>query len=127
MMTRQEMFDKAVRGMASQGFERCSRPSRRGEPGDYVCAYTDGCSHCAWGWVDESLEDIDASISTLQIQAIGLAGELDAATVKWAQELQECHDNGGTPESMVRRLREFAREHNLTFPDITEPNSEHQP
>ena len=124
-MTRQEMFEKSVRGLASQGYRQSRTVQGAGQPGEHVrCAYNgkldDGTEcHCAWGWVDP---DIPASyqfnsVSTLYYEKIGVAGTLSGEDRFWALDLQACHDAAVTPDQMVKNLRVLAARFNLQWPD----------
>ncbi len=113
MMTRQEMFDKAVRGLRSQGFERCYSEEHR------MCVYDDGKGrHCAWGWIDEATwAHPDAGdLVTLSDEGIGLAPRLGIEDYSWAKRLQVIHDTSKC-DNMEQRLRFFAEQSNLTFPE----------
>lgn len=113
-LTRQEMFDRAVRGLRSQGYRQC-----RSDVGG--CAYTseDGTEHCAWGWVDTSLErHTNIYVSRLAEENVGVARQLQSdADIAWARALQECHDLASTPERMENKLRDFAACYSLTWPE----------
>ena len=51
----QEMFDRAVRGLASQGFQQ----ALEGNACVYDMPMSDGpIRHCAWGWVDTELGNV---------------------------------------------------------------------
>ncbi len=130
--TRQEMFDRAVRGLRSQGWERCITPEVRSPaagpqaPGGN-CVYErrldDGrVMHCAWGWVDpEGTADPrvkeDHNVKMLADDGIGLAAVLGEHDLWFAKQLQRCHDEPGGGEWMERRFRTLAEECNLTWPE----------
>ena len=119
-MTRQEMFDKAVRGLRSQGFERCvAADDNMPEGVTERCVYADGNGrHCAWGWIDtEIAPGMRGSIYGFQLDSIGVAAGLDADDLDWAERLQGVHDNAGSPTNMEQALREFAALWFLTFPE----------
>lgn len=111
-LTRQEMFDRAVIGLRSQGFTRCLH-ARGG------CAYADGAGrHCAWGWVDTELPyDQALFVAALARDKIGLAATLDHTDLEFVVGLQVCHDAGIMPDSMERRLRALAITYDLIFPE----------
>ncbi len=122
-MTRQEMFDKAVRGLRSQNWERSVDK-------DGYCVYDDGQGkHCAWGWVDESLWGSDSphtfapkyrsvNVNGLCTQGVGVAGKLSSEELWFAQALQLCHDEGRVNnEPLEPRLRALALKYNLVFPE----------
>jgi hypothetical protein len=131
MMTHQEMFDRAVRGLASQGFERC-RIGAGGVNYVYRKVREDGfVMHCAWGWVDT--EGAGAAESAfagdvywLRLRGIGLAAELSDDDVEvnngdlpldgFAIELQKAHDRGTSPNLMVSQLQRVSENFGLTWP-----------
>ncbi len=113
-MTKQEMFDKAVKGLASQDFERCRTGTNSG------CAYAneDGTKHCAWGWVDTQLASDDGRFfSRLRREGVGIAATLGEEEAKFAGLLQNAHDHSTTPSAMKWELRSLAKEHHLTIPE----------
>jgi hypothetical protein len=109
MLTKQEMFDRAYRGLASQGWRRAV--SDRG------CSYaTDDGRRCAWGWVDMSLgASVTGPVSLLRAKKIGLAADLDDGAFEFADDLQACHDSTDD-QSLEREFAFFAVRHNLTIP-----------
>lgn len=111
-MTRQEMFEKAMRGLASQGWERAVRS--RWQPAACVYQTADG-KRCAWGWVDMSL----TAESTGDVHNCGgLADSLDEWTRAWARRLQATHDSyREDPRPLRDRFIDFAGENNLTWPE----------
>jgi len=111
-MTRQEMFDRAVRGLRAQGWAQCMQTAHAG------CAYeNDLGQRCAWGHVDTSLSRIDPSVYTLYNRGQGVAGQLSLIDAGWAQQLQNVHDSYPLPEEMEAAYRIFADTHNLHFPE----------
>lgn len=108
-MTKQEMFNKAYIGLASQGWKRCLE---RGS-----CSYGNDLGHrCAWGWVDTTLSgDIMGPVRDLRDDGIGLAASLSDDQLEFAGDLQACHDEAsdGTLKDAFRR---FARRHRLAVP-----------
>jgi hypothetical protein len=116
-LTIQEMFDRAVRGLASQGWEPCvSDGSNRQES---VCLYSDGTGkHCAWGWVDPSLERSQkGTVAQLRHRRVGIAATLNHAQGGFARQLQTCHDENSEPEQMRNSLRRLAASFDLTWPE----------
>lgn len=106
--TRQEMFDRAARGLRKQGFLRSMSGT--------ACAYDDGAGkRCAWGHVDKILtsEDGTAGIYRLRQRGYSLASRLLVGDVGFAADLQDVHDFAITPKDMVRSLRAFARQYSL--------------
>lgn len=93
-MTRQEMFSKAVRGLAKQGWVRAYDNS--------ICVYaktlpTGEVQRCAWGYVDPEntsclKEGTVGGVDSLKAQGIGIAGNLSPEDLAFAQRLQAAHD-----------------------------------
>ena len=123
-LNRQEAFDRAWKGLESQGWKTAeveTPPNLRMYPGQTHCLYLtpDGC-RCAWGWVDPEAtgalqgDDAFGSVFRLREQGVGIAARLKYDDAEWARSLQKVHDSG--PHFLKRRLRGFAREHGLAFP-----------
>lgn len=121
-MTRQEMFDRAVRGLREQNF----RQSKKNGSCEYQSANGD---RCAWGHVDDTLTDQCGSVTdlhlafnrdsadySLRITSTSLTASLNRETVRWADDLQRCHDEAEGPDDMQRRLRDFGNQHELVWP-----------
>ncbi len=115
----QEMFDRAVRGLASQRFARATNYAE-------VCLYrkemSDGSiRHCAWGWVDpDGTADADAiggNVYDLARAGIGLTALLSEADLLFAWQLQRCHDLARSPDRMQERFRELALQWDLSVPE----------
>lgn len=125
MLTKQEMFDRAVRGLASQGFEQCTfLPGSNGYMNS-SCAYSytrdDGfIMHCAWGWVDpEGTVSLLAGVRTLRVNKCGLAAHLseeDTDPQGFAARLQRAHDRSFGRDDMVNKLSSVACDFQLTWP-----------
>lgn len=110
-MTNQEMFDKAVAGLASQGFAQCAT-------GDGTCVYDDGTGRrCAWGWVDPATKGHDGIVRDLHLKGIGIAASLSEEQLTFASDLQGAHDGIGT-RGMIRRLRNLAETYSLIIPAV---------
>ena len=112
--TIQEMFDRAVIGLRSQGFERCADVYGQ-------CCYADGKGrHCAWGWVDTELTSEIGGIGTLSNAGTGLAKDLTHEEVAFVSKLQCAHD-GSSPllreTGMEPRLRALADQYGLDYPE----------
>lgn len=105
--TLQEIFDKSVEGLASQGF-------RQAMDGD-SCMYRspDGLK-CAAGWLisDDEYETVVEGLAANTVFA--LTDFSRRAT--HVNDLQQCHDYGKSPELMRSLLRRFARNHRLKLP-----------
>jgi hypothetical protein len=141
-MTRQQIFDTAVAGLASQGFER----SRH----DLGCAYTGNPQqtsgkecHCAIGWCIKDVYKSNMeyqSVATLvaafpeTLEKLGfqyseiitwddsdvIEFNTDEAKHKmlFLEDLQRAHDNSGYPEDMKRRLFNVGYEWGLVVPEV---------
>ncbi len=112
-MKKQEMFDLAVRGLRSQGFNRCLV---NGDP-----VYADGTGRCcAWGWVDPqtaaSPEYSKYYVNGLMADGVGVAAGLDLGAISFARQLQWCHDDSPTPSTMERRLKQLGERESLQWP-----------
>lgn len=130
MITKQEMFNRAVRGLASQGWLPSVDFKQMGG-----CAYMsdDGTRRCAWGWVDPDeplLNKYAKSVERAREDKIGLAAELSDEDLEFAKQLQNAHDqvawNGldeaGTARKMPGMFAVLAQEYGLTWPeDVTKP------
>lgn len=122
-MDRQEVFDTAVRGLASQGFQRSmleleGRCAYRGEDG----------RRCALGWCMTGAEALTwegASAYGLPFSIIDRLG----GNRSFLSDLQYAHDRGAgpgessqrgalvTPEAMRRALRLVGERYGLTIPE----------
>lgn len=117
-MTNQEIFDKSVAGLASQGFER---------------AYTEGvgCKYrdydgrkCAIGWLipddkyNAGLEGCAASTGTPRAAELRASAGLVDVNPDFIRALQRAHDEGRTPKIMREYLIEVARSFKLRLPDV---------
>lgn len=113
MISKQEMFNRSVRGLRGQGFKRCTVND---EP-----VYNDGegC-HCAWGWVDQSITSEPKNnayyIQDLANDRVGIACQQDMYQLEFAAQLQWCHDTSYNPASMERRLRQLGLREGLKWP-----------
>lgn len=110
MLTMQEMFNRAVIGLRSQGFEKCGD--------DSGCMYSDGeGKRCAWGWVDTSLgQDVVGGVDCLRSGGVGLASTLSADEMTFARALQDAHDTSRDC-FMEEDLRGLGSRFGLTFPE----------
>jgi hypothetical protein len=118
-MTKQEMFDKAVRGLAKQCWKRAARVT---DIGNSICVYQDkDGNRCAWGHVDTSLDsEVDGGVRKLHEQKIGLAAGLTDSEVMFAQILQTTHDDACTPEQMLEAYTDIYIRHQLDWPSDVE-------
>lgn len=119
MLTRQEMFNKAVIGLRSQGWDRCSIDEAVVERCVYQKRVGDSIRHCAWGWVDQGLTGlISGTVSNLRERGIGLAADLSFAEANWADNMQATHDNFcAAAPPMEQRFRDFGRDNDLIWPE----------
>lgn len=112
--SRQEMFDRAWRGLKAQGWRRAVNAATG------KCAYlaSDGC-RCAWGHVDpEGTAPVTGSVSVIGLRdtGIGLAARLSEADAHFAHSLQAAHDDTSS-ESLEQAMRAFAAKRKLTIPE----------
>ena len=109
-MNRQQIFDAAYRGLASQNFFQSRRNG--------WCAYRgEGGFRCAVGHLipDEKYSpnlEGHSPWSRSVFKAAGLRGGQE----DFAERLQRCHDKSLSPEGMKRRLHELAHEFRLQIP-----------
>ena len=115
-MTRQEMFTKAVRGLAKQGFRR----SIKKVDGVWNCVYRGpNNKRCALGHCIPNTKyrpKWDEDIGTggdVVCRAIGIRSQ---ATINFAIELQSCHDDAETPAQMRANLRRLGELSELVWP-----------
>lgn len=137
MLTKQEMFDKAVIGLRSQGFAQCINDAGACR---YVGNYqAERVMHCAYGWVDPNQGNNAGSVWDLMHgNATNAYGEtrdigpvaleirlLDSVFAKtdiytFLGELQAAHDTvtgDDAAEQMVANLKCVAKQFNLTWPE----------
>lgn len=111
MITRQEIFDLAWKGLKAQGFEKSYDPS-------FGCLYRgpEG-RRCAIGHVipDDRYATTLEGKSPLTIE-VSSAANLSENDTSFADDLQMCHDKADTPNGMRKRLTDFAAKHHLTIP-----------
>lgn len=112
-MTNQEAFNKAVRGLAAQGFQRAMQCA-------YTCAYRDGEGRrCAVGHLlsDEELAVEGNSQPVYELQTpFEEGGSLNGLDSMVLENLQGAHDTSTTPIDMKSRLVEFAIRYELELP-----------
>jgi hypothetical protein len=112
-LSRQAMFDRAVIGLRSQGYERSVDAV-----GTCLYASHGNERRCAWGWVDRDLtpDHNFGTVSSLRSNNIGIAAKLDQADLDFANALQRCHDFASSPSEMRAMLRAFAIMFMLLWP-----------
>lgn len=120
-MTRQEMFDKSVAGLASQGFERSVSTDGEIE----ACLYRSGARRCAYGWIlpdnilDRLERDGNLSCAALTLFQLYVVGELPGYDdVEFIVDLQRAHDSATFHGHMKSNLRELAARYNLAVPSV---------
>lgn len=114
-MKKQEIFNAAVKGLASQGFKQAKT--------GLGCAYrTVKGSRCAIGhlikdrFYKPDLEGKTPEEPDVFDAVYNSCGSLEDVSWGFLAELQECHDHAQTPAVMRAHLRDFAEENNLTLP-----------
>lgn len=121
MSPEQKAFNKAYRGLASQGFERSTAPT---DGNHDQCLYRGpGGRKCAAGWLipDRKYKpEMEASGIVTYVLDEGLY-DFDGLDGRFLLTLQRAHDNGLSPRSMKQRLAEFATEFGLTVPRLRSP------
>lgn len=120
--TRQELFNNAYIGIASQGWERAYREYGEDGVGFVGCMYRapDG-KKCAIGWNipdDKYYEDMEGNTATGSIRVAAGISQEDA---EFADELQMVHDNAALPEYMRCYFMQFAIKHGLSIPELPQP------
>jgi hypothetical protein len=112
---KQDAFNRAVSGLASQGFQRSTRSVSN------WCAYRgDGGKRCAVGWLipdgaySSKIEGDSASQEDV-LDALKVPLD-DADAIFFLGRLQKAHDNAPTPDVMRERLIRLALNECLTIP-----------
>ncbi len=120
-MTKQEMFDKAVEGLASQNWVRCSDPKGG-------CVYRrsteNGEMRCAYGWTMDSdlLKRIESHGLIMAPHYSILDAYPDAPRpedmpaanhYQFIRDLQTCHDAFQVPTQTKEALKLFAKKYDL--------------
>lgn len=109
-MTLQAFFNKAMRGMAAQGFRKSVRKGHcvyRG-PRGARCAV----GHC----IPDSKYKAEFDAEGLSVYAIAEDLGWDLEVEKLAATLQVAHDGASTPSSMRKRFKVIAETHGLKLP-----------
>ncbi len=109
-MTTQEMFDRAWRGLASQGWKSCI-------DADGNCLYFDPSTgfRCAWGWVDPEGTQNKFNVTVDELDD-GIAPTLSDDEMEFATSLQLIHDTVDD-DDMEGSMRALALEYTLTIPE----------
>ena len=111
--TRQEIFNVAYRGLASQGFRKSIGP------GDAGCAYRGrNADRCAIGWcIPDAEYDVGFEGLSADDRGIMFAASISPDDADFACTLQDKHDYATTPEKLKHQLETFAKECGLTIPE----------
>lgn len=116
---RQNWFDTAVKGLASQGFERSL--SKAGDGLTERCAYRGSEGRkCAVGWLMNDEEALAADRKTWSAITLPLLNgqNLSIEDRYFLSDLQDAHDGGYSEEALMqRRLVEFATQYGLSIPE----------
>lgn len=129
---KQDFFNRAVAGLASQGFKRSL-----GDLGLCVYRGEGECEglKCALGWlIPDEKYDYNKMEGGRNFPAVLPAVGLDwyvfeegfgkvpqgdeAEAMRFFADLQECHDDGAYPASMRSRLNEFGVTYGLAIPAV---------
>lgn len=131
-LTRQSIFDTAVRGLQSQGWEQCryNKSQHQGYP-----SYNDGKGrHCFWGWNDTEIPPGSTGVLTniwsgsyestktntgagpVTRQLLEQA-KTDPGLLDFVNEGARAHDRGRTPHDMQFYLLLMVDAHQLKVPD----------
>jgi hypothetical protein len=115
-LNEQKLFDKAYKGIKSQGFEKSG--------GKDSCLYTSEKNgrtyHCAIGWICEGSQ-MPAECVSPKDSTFWTSLELDITLIPESRrdflyKLQSIHDHAENPDDMQKRAIKFAEKHGLTIP-----------
>lgn len=114
-LTEQEIYNKAVEGIASQNWER--------SVGSEYCRYTiinesGNILHCALGWIDPNLDDdyvVTADAEDFFVE--GIREPFDEERADFLYFLQDAHDSGDSKKEMVAQLVSVAKRYDLEIPE----------
>ena len=129
MATRQEVFNRAYLGLASQGFQQSKSSCG---PETSACMYRGANGRrCAIGWCipDEKYDPNFEGKNVLEnwkiVRAIGLdiTDQQFGPDLQFARSLQVAHDAAKTSMDMRYRLDMVAKKYHLTVPEISEASS----
>ncbi len=121
MITKQEMFALAWRGLASQGWRKAWDVCFN----EYVYYDVRTGRRCAWGWVDpegtQSHPAARGDVLSLAALGVGLSAGLGAVELAFATDLQRAHDGAGrigdVDADLRERLEALGHAHGLTIPE----------
>lgn len=112
MIDRQDVFNKAYRGLRAQGFVRSMYAGRWGEN----CAYNgEGGRHCALGWVWPIPQEYNGC-ALYDLPNECMVGEPSDEDKAFLGRLQRIHDSNCEPRYMAEDLANFAAVHGLDIP-----------
>ena len=117
-LTKQEMFDRAYRGLAKQRWRQCLSESDSEE-----CRYNGPSGmHCAWGHVDTRIPSSREGVGVYRLARlkVGLAAQLltDDDLMAFAEQIQYAHDGNPEPRVMREEFKGLAKEHGLKIPRL---------
>lgn len=117
MATRQEVFDRAYIGLASQGFER----SYEG----VSCLYRGPHGRrCAIGWnISDERYGTDLEGLCADDEPVLRAAGINRRSAGFAALLQASHDRADSPSHMRDLLEDVAERYHLTIPKVSEASS----
>jgi hypothetical protein len=111
LMTKQDVFSSAVRGLSNQGWDRCENQRA-------AAVYAFGDRHSPWGWIDQALDkNIHGSVYYLRQEKIGLAAEASDDILALVHRMELAHVSAPTALAMRRAFRKLAFELSLHWPD----------
>lgn len=120
--SKQELYDKAVAGIAAQGFERAGEWITTTTGRNLKCRYlTDDGKRCAIG---HNLCETNARFYDHQ----GAGANDVARDMGWEPipgfygDLQNAHDASPNPDDMKRNLRSFGQHYDLEVPECLFPD-----
>ena len=128
VLDKQEMLNRAVRGLRSQNWEQCR------QSGDKRCCYDASTPtqerHCGYGWIDTKQPNVMETAHGLLRERhsetwIGpVARELRLLPedklvdmANFLSGIQTAHDDAVSMGEMEDNYREFAKRHSLTWPE----------
>lgn len=103
----QKVFNLAVRGLARQGFKRCTQDGR-------CVLLNDSGERCALGWVVPRSALRVGERYTARIQRFWGARVVNDPVSSFLSKLGHVHDRSLTPGDMRSGLRGFAERHGLS-------------
>jgi hypothetical protein len=117
-ISEQSIFNRVVKGLASQGFKR----SQLSSTGSCQLRYQD--RKCAIGWLIpdskyrksmEAYASVDETRPNLYCKQVGLSKKYAPFIIMLAN-LQHAHDDSETPAKMKKALCQLAKDYSLKLP-----------